>query len=127
MSLVLVLITLIAIIILYFLAPHASAIPTRVDDVTELEFFLNRLVKSGNPPGLSVIVVKNGRIVYNNAFGFADGPRGKKAETNTVYHWWSMTKIPTAIAIMQLQEKGELNLDDAVTKHLPWFEVVYPY
>ncbi len=37
-----------------------------------------------------------------------------------------MTKIPTVIAIMQLQEQGKLHLDDEVTKHLPWFEVNYP-
>jgi CubicO group peptidase (beta-lactamase class C family) len=37
-----------------------------------------------------------------------------------------MTKIPTAIAVMQLQEQGKLELDDVVTKHLPWFQVNYP-
>lgn len=37
-----------------------------------------------------------------------------------------MTKIPTAIAIMQLREQGRLNLDDGVTEYLPWFEVTYP-
>ncbi len=113
-------------IALYAFAPHAPATPEQVDDVAELESYLNRLVASGNPPGLSLVVVKNGRIVYNNAFGFADGPGGVKAETNTVYHWWSMTKIPTAIAVMQLQEQGKLDLDDSVTDYLPWFEVTYP-
>jgi CubicO group peptidase (beta-lactamase class C family) len=37
-----------------------------------------------------------------------------------------MTKIPTAIAILQLQEQGRLNIDSAVTEYLPWFEVTYP-
>jgi CubicO group peptidase (beta-lactamase class C family) len=37
-----------------------------------------------------------------------------------------MTKIPTAIAILQLQEQGLLNLDQPVVAYLPWFEVVYP-
>jgi CubicO group peptidase (beta-lactamase class C family) len=111
---------------LYAFAPHVPAIPQKVKNVTELETYLNQLVASGNPPGLSVIVVKDGEIVYNNAFGFADKPRNIKATPDTVYHWWSMTKIPTGIAIMQLHEQGKLNLDDDVTKHLPWFEVNYP-
>src|SRR5687768_12560698 len=111
---------------LYTFAPHAPATPQQVVDKTELETYLNRLVASGNPPGLSVVVVKDGDIVYNNAFGFADGPRKIRATPDTVYHWWSMTKIPTAIAIMQLQEQGKLDLEEAVTKHLPWFEVKYP-
>jgi len=111
---------------LYAFAPHAPGTPTQVTSVSELEAYLNRLVDSGNPPGLSLVIVKDGNVVYSNAFGYADGPGGIKAETVTVYHWWSMTKIPTAIAIMQLREQGKLDLDGAVTEYLPWFEVYYP-
>jgi len=111
---------------LYAFAPHAPATPTHVANVADLESYLNQLTASGNPPGLSVVVVYNGSIVYNHAFGYGDGPRNLKATPETVYHWWSMTKIPTAIAVMQLQEQGKLNLDDEVTKHLSWFEVNYP-
>jgi CubicO group peptidase (beta-lactamase class C family) len=117
---------LIAIVGLYAFAPHAPGTPDQVGNVAELESYLNRLVKSGNPPGLSLVVVKDGNTVYNNAFGFADGPGRVNADIDTVYHWWSMTKIPTAIAIMHLREQGKLDLDDPVTKYLPWFEVNYP-
>jgi CubicO group peptidase (beta-lactamase class C family) len=111
---------------LYAFAPHSPATPKQVRDQAELETYLNRLVASGNPPGLSVVVVKDGQMIYNRAFGLSDTPRQMAATPETVYHWWSMTKIPTAIAILQLQEKGLLNLDDSVVQHLPWFEVVYP-
>lgn len=117
---------LIVIIGLYAFAPHAPGTPDQVRDVAELESYLNRLVESGNPPGLSLVVVKDGNIVYNNAFGYADGPGGVKAETDTIYHWWSMTKIPTAIAIMQLREQGKLDLERPVKEYLPWFDVTYP-
>lgn len=117
---------LVTIIALYAFAPHAPRTPKQIEDMAVLESYLNQLVKSGNPPGLSLVVVEKGKIVYNNAFGFADGPNGVKAETDTVYHWWSMTKIPTAIAIMQLREQGKLDLDDAVIEFLPWLEVTYP-
>lgn len=108
---------------LYTLAPHVPATPKGVTHLTEMESYLQRLVEAGNPPGISVAVVKDGEVVYNKAFGFADGPRKVKATPDTVYHWWSMTKIPTTIAIVQLQEQGKLSLDYQVTKHLPWFEV----
>jgi CubicO group peptidase (beta-lactamase class C family) len=111
---------------LYAFAPHAPSTPKQEMNTAELETYLNQLVVSGNPPRLSVVVVRDGEVVYNNAFGFADGPRKVKATPDTVYHWWSMTKIPTALAIMQLQEQGKLVLDDEVTKVLPWFEVKYP-
>jgi hypothetical protein len=51
---------------LYAFAPHVPAIPKHVANATELETYLNLLVASGNPPGLSVVVVKNGEVVYNN-------------------------------------------------------------
>ena len=111
---------------LYVLAPHPPATPKQVKGLTELEAYLNLLVKSGSPPGLSMVVVKEGKIVYNNAFGYADQPRNIKATPNTVYHWWSMTKIPTAVAIMQLQEQGKVDIDEPVKKYLPWFDVIYP-
>jgi D-alanyl-D-alanine carboxypeptidase len=117
---------LIAVVGLYAFAPHPPRTPKQFDDVAELESYLDHLVNSGNPPGLSLVVVKDGDIFYNNAFGFADGPNRVKAGTDTVYHWWSMTKIPTAIAIMQLREQGKLDLDDPVTKYLSWFAVTYP-
>ena len=113
---------LVTIVGLYAFAPHAPGTPKKVNDVGELESYLDQLVNSGNPPGLSLVVVKDGKIAYNNAFGHADGPSRVKADTDTVYHWWSMTKIPTAIAIMQLREQGKLDLDDPVTKYLPWLK-----
>lgn len=126
MILLLVAILLILSVGLYAFAPHAPATPKQVKNVTEMESYLNQLVESGSPPGLSVVVVKDSKIVYNRAFGYADAPRDGIAKPDTVYHWWSMTKIPTAMAAIQLEERGKLNLDDAVIKYLPWFQVNYP-
>jgi CubicO group peptidase (beta-lactamase class C family) len=111
---------------LYLLATHPPAVPRRVKDLTELEAYFDRLVASENPPGLSLAVVKDGQLVYNRAFGYEDRPGWKKANPDTVYHWWSMTKIPTMLAILQLVEQGKLELDQPVIHHLAWFEVKYP-
>jgi CubicO group peptidase (beta-lactamase class C family) len=112
--------------VLYAAAPHPPKTPTAATNITELETFLTQLVASHNPPGLSIVVVKDGKLVYNRAFGLADGPKQIAATPETVYHWWSMTKIVTAIAILQLQEQGRLRLDDPVTVYLPDFTVQYP-
>jgi D-alanyl-D-alanine carboxypeptidase len=93
---------------------------------TELESYLTGLVESGNPPGLTLIVVKDGKIIYEKGFGWADEPREIASTPETVYHWWSLTKIVTAIAVLQLQEQGKLQLEDSVTKYLPYFNVRYP-
>lgn len=72
------------------------------------------------------MVVKDGELVYDRAYGVADGPNGVAATPATVYHWYSVTKIATAIATMQLVEQGLVDLDDPVSDHLPFFEPEYP-
>lgn len=113
-------------VVLYLAAPHPPRLPREARDLAGFEEFLNRLVTSGSPPGLSVSVVKDGRVVYDRAFGLADGPRGVSATPETVYHWWSMTKIPTAIAVLQLAERGLVDIDSPVADYLPWFAVDPP-
>lgn len=106
-------------LVLYLAMPHPPRTPQRVSDLAELEAFLHRLVASGNPPGISVAVVKDDRLAYERAFGMADAPREVDATPDTFYHWWSMTKIPTAIAVLQLAERDRLHLDAPVTDYLP--------
>jgi CubicO group peptidase (beta-lactamase class C family) len=112
--------------ILYIFAPHPPATPKSRQEITQLENYLQQLVASGAPPAISIAVVKDGEVVYDKAFGMANAPAAQIATPETVYHWWSMTKIVTAIAVLQLQERGLLQLDDPVTTHLPWFAVQYP-
>jgi CubicO group peptidase (beta-lactamase class C family) len=125
-KIILVVVILVAIIVAYVARPKIPQPPDSVQNVTELDAYLEKLVNSGSPQGLSMVIVKNDSIVYSKGFGWADRPRKIKATPQTVYHWWSITKIPTAVAILQLQEQGKLHLDDAVSKYLPFFEVKYP-
>jgi CubicO group peptidase (beta-lactamase class C family) len=81
------------------------------------------ITKAGDPPGLSLVVVKNEKIVYSEGFWLADGPRNIPATPDTIYHWWSITKVPTAIATLQLQEREKLDIDDPVRQYLPFFKV----
>jgi CubicO group peptidase (beta-lactamase class C family) len=101
-------------------------LPDKVENISEFEEYMNKLVESGTPPGMSFAVVKDDSIIYSKGFGWVDEPRKIHATPNTVYHWWSCTKIATAIAILQLQERGKLSLSDPVVRHLPFFKVKYP-
>lgn len=100
--------------------------PDNIESISGFEDYIEKLVESGTPPGMSLAVVKNDSIIYSKGFGWADEPREIRAAPKTVYHWWSCTKIATAIAILQLQEKGKLSLNDPVVRHLPFFKVKYP-
>lgn len=94
-------------------------------DSSQIDTYLQSLVSRGRPPGISVAVIKDGSLVYQQAFGWADRPGELPASVQTAYHWWSMTKIPTAVAIIQLYESGLLDLDQPVSNYLPYFQVKY--
>lgn len=112
--------------VFFLLRPRTPQPPESPQSLDEVEQYLETLVDYGTPPGISVVVVKQGEVVYSEGFGLADGPTAIPASPETVYHWYSMTKIATAIAIFQLQEQGLLTLDDPVTDHLDFFDVIYP-
>ncbi len=72
-------------------------------------------------PGISAAVVQNDRVIWSGAAGLADLATGKPATTDTVYLWFSMTKIVTATAVVQLAERGALDLDAPVRDYVPEF------
>ncbi len=70
-------------------------------------------------PGLSLAVVRGGRIVKAAGYGLADLELGVPATASTVYEIGSDTKQFTAVAVMMLVEEGKIALDDAITKYFP--------
>lgn len=89
----------------------------------ELETQLQRIVTESQTPGLALAVVKKDKIIYNKAFGMADGPGKIEATPQTIWRWWSLTKCITAMAIFKLQEDGLLDINDEVSKYLPFFKI----
>ena len=74
---------------------------------------------SGDVPGASVLVLRNGVPVVRRAFGLADLERHTPAAPETNYRLASMTKQFTAASVLLLAESGKLQLDDPVRKWLP--------
>jgi CubicO group peptidase (beta-lactamase class C family) len=86
-----------------------------------LEDSLTREIGRLGVPGLSVAVVKGDGVCWARGFGVADIATGTPATAETVYMWFSMTKIVTATAILQLKDQGKLRLDDLVADYIPYF------
>ena len=101
-------------------------LPKSVANIGELETYIKKLTDYGIPQGISMVVVKDTQIVYSKGFGWADRPKQISAAPESVYHWFSITKVVTALCILQLEERGKLKIEDKVTKYLPFFEVKYP-
>jgi len=76
-------------------------------------------LKSTGAPSVSVAVVQDGRLVYAQAFGYADMAKGRAADAATRYAVGSISKQFTAVALLLLQEQGKLSLDDKVSKYFP--------
>jgi D-alanyl-D-alanine carboxypeptidase len=70
-------------------------------------------------PGLSVGVVRDGKPVLAQGYGFANVERAVPAGKETVYGIASMTKSFTATAIMMLVEEGKITVEDSLSRHLP--------
>ena len=82
---------------------------------------LHKYVDEGKLPGTYVKIIKDGKVVYNDKYGFIDIDKKKPIEENSLYRIFSMTKPITAVAIMSLYDQGKLNLDDKVSKYIPEF------
>ena len=66
-----------------------------------------------------VVAEKNGTIVASQSFGFADASAKTPIDSNTLFEIGSVTKPVTALAVMILERKGKLSLEDSISKHLP--------
>ena len=69
----------------------------------------------------SVIVAKKGKVVFKNHYGYADFKKKTMIDENSVFQLASVSKQFTAAAILILQEKGKLSIDDKVTRFYPAF------
>ncbi len=78
--------------------------------------------------GGAVVLVRDGRIAAHHERGLADRAVGQRVDERTLFHYGSITKTLTAIAIMQLRDRGKLSLDDRITRWVPELRQVHdPY
>ena len=74
-------------------------------------------------PGISVAIVKDQQLVWSKGYGFADMEKKVPMDAGTLCSICSISKLFTAVAIMQLWEQGKIRLDDSVSMYLPAFKL----
>src|SRR6185437_3805663 len=67
----------------------------------------------------NVLVAKNGKVVYQKSFGYADYNSQKRLNENSIFDIGSITKEFTSVGILLLKDKGEIKLDDTLRKFFP--------
>lgn len=91
------------------------AVATQADPIDD---YIKRQMKLQHLPGLSLAVVKDGKVIKAKGYGWANIETNTQATPETVYQIQSITKQFTATGIMMLVEQGKLNLDASVGTYL---------
>lgn len=73
-------------------------------------------------PGLAVAIAHKGKLIFNEAYGYADLEKKTKLTTDHIFRIASHSKTFTATAIMQLQEQGKLRIDDYACNYIGWLK-----
>ena len=87
-----------------------------------IDAFLQKSVDQKEIPGAVAIVCRNGKIIYQKAFGSADNTAGRAMKTDDIFRIASMSKAITSTAVMMLWEQGLFQLDDPISKYIPEFK-----
>lgn len=84
----------------------------------DLDKFLSENIKTG-PSGCGCAVAKDGEILYENYFGYADLEKKTPITADTVYRQFSTTKVAVCTAGMMLYERGKFLLNDPIYEYFP--------
>jgi serine beta-lactamase-like protein LACTB, mitochondrial len=87
----------------------------------QIEKAVSSFMAANSVPGIGVAVVQDGELVWSQGFGMADLENFVPATASTLFRLGSISKSITATAIMQLSERGKLDLDADVQKYCPAF------
>jgi CubicO group peptidase (beta-lactamase class C family) len=98
----------------------APAIAQPAPSIPALDAELAAIVSDRDHPlaSLSVVAIRDGRIVYERQFGYRSIAEADPANASTLYRVASITKLVTALGVMRLVEEGRLDLDEDISTYL---------
>ena len=105
-------------IFLLFAAPCAAELPQRELGVqARVDEYVRAEMQKQQIPGISLAVVKDGRIILARGYGLANVEHQVAVKPETVFQSGSVGKQFTAVAVMMLVEEGKIGLDDKISKY----------
>jgi len=88
----------------------------------QIDANINQWIKEDQLNGATMIILRNGKIVYHKAFGFANKQNNTAMRTDHIFRIASMTKPVISAAAMMLYEEGKFLLTDPLSKYIPEFK-----
>ena len=98
----------------------SSAAQLQIKDIleAELDTLIPKLLKKEGVPGVSIAVIKAGKVVWAKGYGKADTRKNIPVDVNTIFQIGSVSKTLTAWGVMKLAEMRRINLDSPIDKYL---------
>lgn len=90
--------------------------------LSRIDKAMQNLVAADQLPGMVALVVRDGQIVYQKAYGTADAQTGRAFKVDDIFRIASMSKAITVTAAMMLYEEGKFSLDEPISKWIPEFK-----
>jgi beta-glucosidase-like glycosyl hydrolase/CubicO group peptidase (beta-lactamase class C family) len=111
---------------LHFVMPEEMGYS--VDSLNHIDKIVKTAIKDGVFPGCQVLAIKSGNLFYYKSFGYFTYQKKQKVKWNTIYDLASVTKIAaTTYALMQLTNKGLIDIDKTLNDYLPEIVGGSPY
>lgn len=104
-----------------FLFFQIKAQPSFIKD--SIDRYIEQGLKDWDLPGLSVVIVKDGKVVLMKGYGVRDITARTPVDENTLFMIASNTKLFTGTALALLETRGKLNLNDRIKKFFPDFRL----
>jgi CubicO group peptidase (beta-lactamase class C family) len=116
-------------IFLFAIAATVSCVAQEsIPNSAEIRSFYEAGLRKNGIVGSSLVLIRQGHVVLQDQYGLENRSPEQPVDESTTYHWASITKSFTGIAIMQLRDRGLLSLDDPLIKYIPELATVHdPY
>ncbi len=89
----------------------------------KIEEYVNKMRFYYDIPGISAGISYKGDLIYKKGFGYKNIETGKEVSGDTIFHIASVAKLFVGTAIMQLNEKGLIDIDHPIVEYLSYFSV----
>jgi CubicO group peptidase (beta-lactamase class C family) len=99
-------------------SPAPGLAPERLK---RLDAVLQQYVDENRAAGIVAVVLRDGKPVYERAFGWSDKEAGRRMTADTIFRIASQTKALTSAAVLVLMEEGKIGLGDPVSRFIPSF------
>ena len=90
--------------------------------LANIDTLINGYVNRGWVPGVVALILKDGKVIENKAYGYSDVASKKPMEPNSIFRIASQTKAIVSTAVLMLYDQGKISLFDPVSKYLPGFK-----